>query len=723
MERGPECSATTFRNAVRPLKKKVPMFSEEPGAGKCRSSAVGTAGRSSRGTAGRLRAACAGPVLVALLWVLGTIPAAWATSYVYDANGRLAAVTAPNGATVQYQYDALGNILGIQSVATGQLALFSFSPSQGAPGAQVTLSGDGFSTTPSSDTVAFNGVSATLVSATATQIVATVPPSATTGPVTVTVGTTTVTSSADFVVVGAPPVITGFAPAYGDPGSSVTVSGSSLDPIPGATTAALGSAAVSITAVSDSALTFTVPVDAVSGAIGVTTPDGSAATASDFVVIPSAIGAANIQASASLVPNGAAQALSVSSANQYGVFTFNALAGQWLSVQLSALTTTPAGSTVPYTVYSPANVVIASGSVSATNLSIHLPALTLSGAYLIAFDSGAGPLQLSATLQSDTILAPTETPTTVAITVSGQSQRLAFTLTAGQTLALTVGSISTVPADTSVPIVIYGPNGSILAYTTVNTSSGYTIFNLPNLAAGTYTVSVVPNNAATATMQFTLFPGVTGTLSPTATTSAAFSTLAPNQNAYLTFSGTAGENLGLALTNLTLSSTAATGANVYIYNPDGSEVNYMPCNVGTSCGVSLTNLPQTGTYQVVVVPNGPATMSFDLTLSPDVTGTITATPLTLNLAEAGQIGLLNFTATAGQTLALTVNSVTTVPANTNVLVEINGPGSSYLTYAYTTVNSSTNYTFNLTNLAAGTYTVSVVPNNAATATMQLGLSG
>src|SRR5262249_8459551 len=66
------------------------------------------------------------------------------TRYVYDNNGRLKAVIAPNGEANIYEYDPAGNITAIRRNSAATLELLSFSPLQGVPGDQVTIVGTGF---------------------------------------------------------------------------------------------------------------------------------------------------------------------------------------------------------------------------------------------------------------------------------------------------------------------------------------------------------------------------------------------------------------------------------------------------------------------------------------------------------------------------------------------------------------------------------------------------
>jgi len=74
----------------------------------------------------------------------------------------------------------------------------SFTPTGGAMGATVVITGTNFSVTPSQNTVKFNGKPATVTAATATQLTVTVPEQAGDGTITVEVGGKTATSGAAF---------------------------------------------------------------------------------------------------------------------------------------------------------------------------------------------------------------------------------------------------------------------------------------------------------------------------------------------------------------------------------------------------------------------------------------------------------------------------------------------------------------------------------------------
>lgn len=63
------------------------------------------------------------------------------------------------GNTAIYNYDAVGNLLGIVRFTPGMsgIGIYTLLPGKGAIGNQVKIQGYGFSTTPANNTVTFNG--------------------------------------------------------------------------------------------------------------------------------------------------------------------------------------------------------------------------------------------------------------------------------------------------------------------------------------------------------------------------------------------------------------------------------------------------------------------------------------------------------------------------------------------------------------------------------------
>ncbi|OOG36948.1 glutamate synthase, partial [Rhodanobacter sp. C05] len=189
-------------------------------------------------------------------------------------------------------------------------------------------------------------------------------------------------------------------------------------------------------------------------------------------------------------------------------------------------------------------------------------------------------MSFNALLQPD-VIGPALTanaPTTVNLGV-GQIERLTFTGTAGQTVALNVSAESTTPAGQGVYVFVYQP-GTITPtnyYTYVFTNGSANTLNLPNLpASGTYTLSVATPYGVPGTVQVTLASGVTGTL-PSNGTSQSYVANTPGQNAYLSFTATAGQDLELELTNINVSGGSQNQVGVTVTNAAGTSIANISC--------------------------------------------------------------------------------------------------------------------------------------------------
>jgi len=106
-----------------------------------------------------------------------------------------------------------------------------FSPASGVVGTAVTITGDHFATTASANMVKFNGVAATVQSATATQIIVIVPEGATTGKITVEVDGKSVSSSGEFLISIPAPAVTSVSPMQGMAGDEITIAGTKFSTV------------------------------------------------------------------------------------------------------------------------------------------------------------------------------------------------------------------------------------------------------------------------------------------------------------------------------------------------------------------------------------------------------------------------------------------------------------------------------------------------------------
>lgn len=167
--------------------------------------------------------------------------------------------------------------------APPQLSVTGFSPTSGKPGTAVTISGTGFSETSASNTVKFNGVSATVISSTSTTISTTVPTSATSGKVSVATGGATASSSDDFIVISH--TITSVAPTSGLVGAPITITGTDFSTTLANNMVKFNNTAATVTAATATTLSVNVPAGATTGKITVTINGITATSAEDFIVI------------------------------------------------------------------------------------------------------------------------------------------------------------------------------------------------------------------------------------------------------------------------------------------------------------------------------------------------------------------------------------------------------------------------------------------------------
>jgi hypothetical protein len=96
--------------------------------------------------------------------------------------------------------DSSGGTQGGTSVTPPSLTITDFTPSTGSSVTYVLITGTNFNTNISNDVVSFNGVAATVRSATSTSLIVEVPTGATTGKITITANNKTATSVSDFKV-------------------------------------------------------------------------------------------------------------------------------------------------------------------------------------------------------------------------------------------------------------------------------------------------------------------------------------------------------------------------------------------------------------------------------------------------------------------------------------------------------------------------------------------
>jgi YD repeat-containing protein len=559
-------------------------------------------------------------------------------TYLYDQLGRLVSVIDKDGNAATYSYDAVGNLLSISRPSPTQTAIIQFNPISGPVGASVTIYGAGFSATAGQNTVAFNGVSATVISSSTNVIVTSVPAGATTGTIAVSSPAGSATSAASFSVssgTAATPTITGFTPTVGLPGTALTITGTNFDANPSNEKVALNATLTSPTSATSTSIGMSVPSAAGSGRISVSTLYGKAISSADFIVPPSPYTATTVESSARMTI-GETKTVTVTGSGKIALLLFDGAFSQRVSVKV-----TTASYLGTLNLYNPdRSTLIATGGYIGGEF-IDPQKLFTTGTYAILIKPDYPPASITFTLynvppDATNTIAIGGSPVSVTTTTPGQNCLVTFNGTAGQQVSL--NSTTNIAAWV---LSILKPDGTVLG-----SANGAFIDNMTLPTTGAYTILVNPTDALTGNATLTLYnvADVTGSLTigsaPVSTT-----ITYPGQRSRLTFSGTAGQKVSL------LGSNATMACDLWIKNPDGSTLTS-----GGAPWLDTKTLPATGTYTVIVDPAGTAVGSISLRLYDviDISGSITpgGAPVTVTTTTPGQNARLYFSGTAGQRISL-----------------------------------------------------------------------
>jgi hypothetical protein len=366
---------------------------------------------------------------------------------------------------------------------------------------------------------------------------------------------------------------------------------------------------------------------------------------------------------ATITPGGAPVTLTTTVPGQNAKATFTGTAGQRVSLKVAISLNTSADTAKVSMTKPDGTTLVSATTITSTGGFIDVKVLPLTGTYTILADpQGAATGSVTLTLYdvpADVVGAISfGTSTTVTMTTPGQNAKVTFTGTAGQRVAVRFSSVTIGTSTTgSVTGSLLKPDGTTLKSLTFGTSGGaIDATQLP--VPGTYTILVDPQSTATGSATLTLYdvpPDVTGTIAPDGSPVTVV-LASPYQNGRITFAGTAGQKVSLKMKFV---ATSCCTANISILKPDGS-LFVSPIGVGaTENFMDAKTLPVTGTYTIVVDPQGTATGTATLNLYAipgDVTGTITAggPPVTVTTTAAGQNARLTFSGTAGDGIVLAI---------------------------------------------------------------------
>jgi len=452
----------------------------------------------------------------------------------------------------------------------------------------------------------------------------------------------------------------------------------------------VGGTVAPITSANATTINTSVPGLANTGPISVETSTGYAVTTSDFYVPPAGYTTANIALTGTISIGGPLVTTNFTSGSSNAIYAFQGTAGQ--QVSLVAGNSTLNEPTV--SILNPDGSTLASITLATGSGLIDVQTLPVTGTYVVFVNSGAssGSLTLQlfdATTETGSIVV-NGSPVTSTVN-PGQDVSLTFNGTAGQQVSL----LATNSSLNEPVVLIVNPDGSTLASTTLVFGSGLIdVQALP--ATGTYTVFVdTGGTGGNITLQ--LYNATTETGPISVGGASVTSTVNPGQDVKLTFSGTAGQQVSLGISNSNLNDPV-----VSITNPDGSTLTSTTV-IWSGAFIDGQTLPATGTYTVFVDTGGTGgNITLQLYDATTKTGPIvvagSAVTTSVNL---GQDIKLTFSGTAGQQVSLGISNSN---LNDPVVSILNPDGS---TLSSTTVIWSGAFIDVQTLPTTGTYTVLV----------------
>ena len=403
-------------------------------------------------------------------------------------------------------------------------------------------------------------------------------------------------------------------------------------------------------------------------------------------------------------------------AGQNARYTFSGTLGQQLSMNLSGNTYVGCNAVVVSVLKSDGTSLASTGICNGSTGFMDSFTLPASDTYTV-FVNPQGATTGSVTLLINTFTdvsgtIAVGTPVTATTTVAGQNARYTFSGTTGQQMSMNFSG-NTYTGCNAVVISVLQSNGTTVGSAGICNSSTGSLNSITLPANDTYTVFVNPQGTTTGsvTMLLNNFADVTGTI--TIGTPLTATTTVAGQNARYTFSGTAGQQI-----SMNLSGNTYVGCNAVVLSvlqPSGASVGSTGiCNGSTGFMDSIT-LPVTGTYTVLVDPQGTTTGSVTILLNTfaDITGTITiGTSLTTTTTVPGQNARYTFSGTTGQQISMNLTGNTYTGCNAVVVSVLKSNGASVGSAGACT--NGTGFMDSITLPANDTYTVLVNPQGATT---------
>jgi len=484
--------------------------------------------------------------------------------------------------------------------------------------------------------------------------------------------------------------IISFTPQSGPSGASVTINGTGFSTTTTQDSVNFNGVAATVTAATATQITVLVPANASSGPITVTIPSASASSSTNFTVLTSP----GVPTISGFTPNMGVTGTAVTvNGTNFDVANNDNLKFNTTTAGLTSATSTQVSTVVPInTTSGRITIGTPAGTVTSTQ-DVYIPF----GSYGVGDIGFTGRMTFGSTQN-------------IAITTSGKIGLILFDGNQGQKVSIQTSGGNFV----SCALDLFDPQGNQRASVACNVASAFMDGQLLPWT-GTYTLGIDTFGNGTGSFNLTLnnATDVTASITPGVPLNTTISV--PGQNARHQFTGTANQQVSLNITNSTFTGACLP---ISILKPDG--FNTLTSNRICTSGMFIDSmtLPVTGTYTLLIDPQGTNTGSVTASLSVfnDVTGPITpGTPINLTTGSPGQNARYTFSATAGQqaSVSLSHSTYTGGCVGTSILKPDGGTLSSIC---------NTGFLDSTTLPVDGTYTVLIDPQGTSTGSATVLLS-
>jgi hypothetical protein len=353
----------------------------------------------------------------------------------------------------------------------------------------------------------------------------------------------------------------------------------------------------------------------------------------------------------------AATTLTIGSPGDVARIHFSGTQGQKILIDIPSSTLPDACGVV--TLVAPDNAVLGSSCIIGGKGRIDATVLPATGTYTVVIDppgnaTGTAQVRLISATDVGGTLSIGGPEVSARIDQGGAVARLDFPATAGQKVF--VDYTSTLPDQCSV-VRLRDPSGADMAGGCVIDGKGF-IDGIVLPATGTYSILVDPQGTDTGVTLLHLISVTDQSVPTTIGGSPVAATISqPGGVSRLTFTGSAGQKVGVEVTN----STVPDSCVLALRKPNGDQISG-GCIIGGKGFIDGTVLPDSGQYTVVVDPSardiGQSSVRVFAITDSQGTIAVNGSDVTVTIGQPGGVARLTFSGTAGQSVAIDVVSST-----------------------------------------------------------------